>query len=494
MNVRYYLIIGVFINFLSIHTTSQSEPSARHWQDRLISPRPDPLLVAPPDLINGRILPDASKMPDCRTTNVIDKELTLEIAIDMALCNNTQVRSTWVQIKSQAAAKGVARSSYLPVVVGSVGQSKDRTVSSDPLSPVNNNITSPTSYANLTWRLFDFGGRAANNEAAAALLDSAILSHDAAIQKTLAITISSFYETQMAKIVAQSKLLDEKNSMQLLETVKRREKSGSSSLSDVMRAQTNANKASLERTRAKGIYEKSLLSLIYNIGGTPDHFKKTSITGDLSEITAPAQVVPQIRTDLKEWLTDIKRRHPAILAAQKQVSAADQKVTSIRSEYMPTVDLTGNYFKNGRPNQSLTRVPTSETLVAITLNIPIFDGFSKSYQIQNALALAEQKKIDLIEVEHMVLTEFLKSYSDFEVALETNLSSESLLKSAQKSLDSMQRKLESGASDLTEVLIAQSALADARQQRIQTLAELRSARLRLFANSATLGRTQSRTQ
>jgi outer membrane protein len=156
--------------------------------------------------------------------------------------------------------------------------------------------------------------------------------------------------------------------------------------------------------------------------------------------------------------------------------------------------LTGNYFRNGRPNQSLTRVPTSETLVAITLNIPIFDGFSKSYQIQDALALAEQKKVDLIEVERMVLTEFLRSYSDFETAIETNLSSESFLKSAQKSLDSMQRKLESGASDLTEVLIAQTALADARQQRIQALAELRSARLRLFANSATLGRTQSHTQ
>lgn len=60
-------------------------------------------------------------------------------------------------------------------------------------------------------------------------------------------------------------------------------------------------------------------------------------------------------------------------------------------------------------------------------------------------------------------------------------------KKEQKELATVQRKFDKGASDILEVLSTQSALADAEQQRIQCLAEWRSARLRLLTSVGGLG-------
>ncbi|HEV7814903.1 MAG TPA: TolC family protein, partial [Janthinobacterium sp.] len=51
------------------------------------------------------------------------------------------------------------------------------------------------------------------------------------------------------------------------------------------------------------------------------------------------------------------------------------------------------------------------------------------------------------------------------------------------------RKYAKGASDILDILNAQNALADARQERVTCVAEWRSARLRLLANTGQLGKT-----
>jgi len=63
------------------------------------------------------------------------------------------------------------------------------------------------------------------------------------------------------------------------------------------------------------------------------------------------------------------------------------------------------------------------------------------------------------------------------------------LQTARDALASSQRKFDKGAADLLEMLNAQTALADAGQERIRCLAEWREAKLRLMASAGRLGRT-----
>ncbi len=62
----------------------------------------------------------------------------------------------------------------------------------------------------------------------------------------------------------------------------------------------------------------------------------------------------------------------------------------------------------------------------------------------------------------------------------------------QDTLDKVQRKYDLGVVDILDMLSVQVALADAEQERISSLAEWRSARLRLLANAGMMGLEDAR--
>ncbi|MGD0961814.1 MAG: TolC family protein, partial [Methylomonas sp.] len=105
-----------------------------------------------------------------------------------------------------------------------------------------------------------------------------------------------------------------------------------------------------------------------------------------------------------------------------------------------------------------------------------------------AQAQAEQSAAQLADTEQQTLMEVVKAYADATSSLQNLESSTALLKAAQEALDSSQRRYDKGAADILEMLNTQTALADAGQERIKTVAEWRSARLRLLASSGVLGR------
>lgn len=57
----------------------------------------------------------------------------------------------------------------------------------------------------------------------------------------------------------------------------------------------------------------------------------------------------------------------------------------------------------------------------------------------------------------------------------------------QDALDNVRRKYDRGIVDILDMFSVQMALADAEQERVRSLSEWRSARLRLLANAGTMG-------
>lgn len=83
--------------------------------------------------------------------------------------------------------------------------------------------------------------------------------------------------------------------------------------------------------------------------------------------------------------------------------------------------------------------------------------------------------------------EVFKVYAHATAALRNLQASRTLMEAAQESMRTYERKYERGASDIVEIPAAQTALVDAREQRIICVSEWRSARLRLMADSGVLG-------
>ena len=130
----------------------------------VVTPWDDPLRTRPDVLKQGPTFPGDQTAIDCAELMSDHDEqqgLSLADVLDIGLCSNPQVRSAWADIKIQAAALGEAKGAYLPTVSGGLSRLNDRTSypggNLDPTS-VHGNAEN----MGLNWRLFDFGGRAAN--------------------------------------------------------------------------------------------------------------------------------------------------------------------------------------------------------------------------------------------------------------------------------------------------------------------------------------------
>ncbi len=406
------------------------------------------------------------------------QHLSLAMAVDLALCNNPRISAAWAGIRIQAAALGEAHAAYLPTVNAAVTHLNDRTAYPG-LGHGSTSLAGLAPTIGLNWRLFDFGERDANHRLAQALLDAAYANHEAVLQKTLAGVVNAYFDAQTQLATRQARLESQQLAEQTLASEQRRAQHGAAGAADVLQAQTALAKARLESNRAASSYRKSLTLLVYALGLAPD--TTVEISDDSVDDAAP------LRKQLQEWL-DVARRHPAIRAARAGLDAARQKAAALRAQGLPTVDVGANIYQNGRPNQGLPPVTSRETLLSVTLNIPLFDGHSQDYKVRGAQAQIAQKDAELADTEHQILQEVIKVYADASAALDNLAASQQLLESAQDGLASTQRKFEHGAADLLELLTAQSSWLDARQERIRCQMEWRSARLGLMANAGILGR------
>ncbi|MBF0184302.1 MAG: TolC family protein [Magnetococcales bacterium] len=121
------------------------------------------------------------------------------------------------------------------------------------------------------------------------------------------------------------------------------------------------------------------------------------------------------------------------------------------------------------------------------MTIPLFEGFERTYKVRGAQAQSEIKEAELRDMRNQVLGEVAKAYADAVAALRSLDSSKHLLEAAQEALDNVQRRYDRGIADILEMLNVQVALADAARERVRALAEWRSARLKLLANTGTAG-------
>ena len=439
----------------------------------------DPLRTQPAVLDRGATLPGDGSPIECDGRPALPLHpLSLGEAVDLALCNSAQVQLTWAGIKLQAAQLGQSRASWLPTVTSSISAQRARTTY--PEFPASDNTQKGnTAYADVTWRLFDFGARSASDLSALRLLDAALASHDAALQKTLDAVVQAYFDAVTARAAADGRAQAALYALQTYEATQRRESRGAAPIGDTLQANVAYAKARLAEQRAKGDFRKALSVLLYACGLPPE--AEVDLAKD-SE-TVPAQAL----ADLTSWL-DMAASHPAVLAAKAQVDAAEAKVDVTRAQGMPSIDFSGNYYRNGYPNQGLQSTRSSTTTIGITLTIPLFEGFARTYQINGARAQVEQLQAQLRDTRLQLFSSIVKDHADAAAALANLQSSATLLNAAEAAVDSSRKRYDHGEGDILELLAAQSASTDALQERIRCVAEWRSARLRLFADAGVLGR------
>ncbi len=439
----------------------------------------DPLFVRPSTLDSGAVLPGDHSPAPCLENVDLRSPLSLSRAVDIALCNNPKIKASWAAIKVEVGAVGEAKAAYLPTLSGTLSPMSTQTAypgSAFPTSNINGNAAS----ASFTWRLFDFGGRSANLEMSTRLMDAAMASHDATLQKSLTEVIQAYFDVMTTKSDWFAAMETVRIAQETLNETKKRETKGIAPISDTLQATAALANATLQQQRAEGDYRKAHAVLIQTLG--------IAVHSDVNVPNTLDEFHSDSSKELEAWLTETELRHPAIKEAQAQLAAAKSKVLSLRSGGLPTIDFSANYYKNAYPGQGLQTLQTNVSIVGLVLTIPIFDGFSRTYKIRGAQAQVEQKEAELMDAEHRVLTEVVKAYADSVSSLNNLEASKSLLDAEGAVLASSRRRYDKGDADILELLKAEASLSDAKRERIRCLAEWHSARFRLMANSGILDR------
>lgn len=445
------------------------------------------LVAAPVTVEQAEVLSDAVAPimliagSSCRF-GAIDGPLDLLEAVERALCNSPQTRQAWAEVQLRTAQVDVSRAPFWPTLsaVASSTQSNITTID-DVTNNSYKSRTNPSDYAlNLNWTLVDFGLRRANLDAARQLLGAANASQDATLQTVFMTAAQAYYELLSMQVALVASTETEQSARQSFIAADAKYQAGAGALADKLQAQTTFAQATLDRVKSSGDLNSAHGALSIAMGMEVN----TSYILVDDKQTLPNTAFVQ---SVNALLDDAKRHHPSLLAAQAQVQVAEAGVRAAKAEQWPTVSLNAALDRSKQTVQPPSNIFTHNNSIGIQVTIPLFDGFGRQSRVRAARAQVDAKSADLAQTEQQVAFEVWKSYQSLATEIANLQATVDLLESATQSFNVAQGRYKAGVGTIIELLNAQSALANAKQQRIRALSNWRVARLRLAASLGKLG-------
>jgi outer membrane protein TolC len=384
------------------------------------------------------------------------QSLSLSAAVDLALCRNPTTREAWATARQQAAALGGAESAWLPTlsaplsVARTFGEHVD--VAGESLSA---DQTTKDAALNLTWVLYDFGGRGAHIDSARLLLDSQALTVNRVSQQTILNVVQSFYGVvagDAAVVAAKSAEDAYKKSVEISSAL---QKGGLVSLADVLLAETAYDQAVLARIQAEYTAVAAHGAMSVAIGWPADQPLK------LDAQPVPAEV-PNLSARMADLMAEAKRQRPDLGAALAQRDAAVANVTIARAVGRPSISIQG-----GRSYSYVTGVPSQDyNQIGIYVTVPVFSGFSVDYGVRQAQAALENSEANVDQVRLTVASDVWNGYYSLDSANQQLGATAILVKTANQNQDVELGRYQAGVGTILDLLTAQASAASAAQSRI----------------------------
>lgn len=372
--------------------------------------------------------------------------------VDQALCHNPRTREAWANTRIQAGLLGVAQAAYLPSVQGSLGLSRNYSNGAGHSS----NTRQDKANLNLSYLLYDFGARAANLENSRQLLNAALSTQDATRQSVFLAALQAFYQTHAGEAAVQAALESEKAAEESFKAAEARYLAGSATPADKLQAQTAYSQASLARIKAEGARQNARGSLANVMGLEP---YQTLQLAPL-QVEFPEQGFAQ---DLEALVRAARSQRPDLQAAEARYLAAQANVEAARAQGRPSLSLSA-----GPGYQSIDHSSSHNGSLGLTLTIPLFTGYANTYQVRTAQARLEASTAARQQLAEQIALEVWQAYQNLRTATHTLGSTADLLASAEASERVALGRYRAGVGSILDLLNAQSALANARLQRVQS--------------------------
>jgi outer membrane protein len=398
------------------------------------------------------------------------KTLSLDEAINIALNKNTTLQKNENSIKSYESDVKAAYGNFLPTL-GAFGywnwtkadEAGGYRNFQGTLLPIPSTSTQSRNYtvgANSDITLFDGLSNIATLSKSQNDLEAGQLSLERMKQDIVFQTISLYYDVINAKQLLNVKEDDVKWNQKNLETITERNKLGAVTLADVYNQQVQEGNAELALIQAKNDLETARTNLLYYLGLDVLENYEFAEPSAGSETEPPSGEKELNYQDLSELVAKALSTRSDYKSAQLSLESAEESITIARSGYFPR--LSGN-ISYQMTSDAINTIDNSKYLtISATLSIPIFSGFSSDNQVQIAEVNAENKDIELTELERNIKRNIQKNYLDLQAAEKSLSVNEKNVKAAEENRRIEEEKYSLGSGTLLNVLIASSNYTTAR--------------------------------
>ena len=415
--------------------------------------------------------------------------------IDIAETNNPQTHIAWERAKQAADRLGIARSAYYPVLSGIAAFADQRIISPfpKPLAPRGYTMVEvPAVVPELTldYLLFDFGKREARIDQATAEKLAAGAGFIRANQAVAFRVATAYYNLQTAQerlVAAQDTL---KTAQTTEDAAEARLSNGRATRPDLLNAKAETAQATFDMESADGDEKIARVALTEVIGAEPSpNIKIDAQTSQ--DRTSQDKTGEQEKTPLPQQLTmtidalidrAIQGR-PDLIAQAQEIRAADQEIRAAKSEYLPSIKLSGNgAYTSIWPTTDFGELgPANQATWAVQLGVEwrLFDGGARKNQLAIAQSKSRQAHDELREKQDEATREVWTAYIGFRTAVRKEQAAEALLDSASESYSSSLDAYKYGVKNLIDVVTAEKQLAQARLSGV-------SARSQLFLEAVNL--------
>lgn len=380
------------------------------------------------------------------------RPLSLEDVVNQALCNNPQTKIAWQAALYQASLVGANQSSFLPTLsaTGSIAQ-----VESSEMKTGNQDNASLT----LSYLLYDFGKRDATLENAKQLLNAALASQDSTIQSVFLQAVQSYYALFGAQASLEAFQEAEQYAKESLNAANTRLRVGTTTKADMLQAQTAYSQAMLNRIKAQGSVKSAQGALASAMNLAPD---------DALALQQPSLKPPteEFTKNIHTLMQEAQGKHPDLLAAQAKIKAYEASVKAAKADNMPTFSLSSSV---GNTDTTVLSHSSRTSSIGLYVSIPIFTGYNTKYKIQAAQEQLRQSEAEYEKLSHDVALDVYQTYQTLMSETQAIDASRDLVVSAEASHDMAMGRYKAGVGSILDLLNAQSALASARQEYVQSL-------------------------
>jgi outer membrane protein len=454
------------------------------WGQEVAPPAPDKPW-APPTL--GEYQRELSQMghEDSNAVPIdLDKTYDLPELIDIAERSHPETRVAWEQARAEARAVGLSESTYYPYLAALASEDFAHELSVlttvFPGSGVEENAG-----VDLSWLLFDFGGRKAGVAEARQKLIAANVNFNATHQKIVFAVTESFYDDNTSRQQVEAAQSTLEAAQTVADESKARFDNGLGTTQDVLQAEQELAQADYDLEAAKGALDDAQVTLVRALGIFP--------TTQIHVARIPEKAVPDNLDDPLDDLVDrALSQRPDLLAKLASLKASQAAVRKARAAYYPQISLDAGagWSKLDANAYNSPYVGNSKPVYAagLAIELPIFDGFARRNNLQIAKAELKAAESDLADSRDTAVEQVMTTYIDLKTALRKQNAAEVLLSAAQTAFDASLASYKQGLGTYVEVELAQRNLATARTTLVDTRSAIYTSKTALALSVGDLAR------